>query len=793
MLLEAVTPQGALLSEIQQLSSTTTSTSTTSTSTTSTTTTTSSSSSKGFRAAAQVQDGVQGEGGSGDGCTHQVFKDQLQQTGEGPDCNGGLRGARDQGAGLGEMSRAVKSSKQQEQQQQVSIMQQGLERLSLKEISAAKQQPVPPSSLQDLAEQLGVLAVPTLTGTLPELLQRFEETSTAREVSSKEQGRKAGKQVTYQVRSRTRMRWGSYGSSFVVDDYGSDDNAASDPLFRWKEMRAAAIKRHRNSSGNTGSSSSSSDSSSDSSSSSSGNGGCTRCSILCAPTSEGWVLQEHATQQRYKLITPAFKRVSHAGRLLHPLSVWDAVRNTGASAAELSAGLPPHLKNELQAILDALQEQYSGAWQQLQEVVGVAKSSAEAMQLLVEEMHAIEQQQAREPMQGVITGAYIPTGVPVPATLEAARGYGYVFEVAGSNGGVAREEGRGLESGSDRLQTCMAGLDLEEFVAHKADSLGSESRSSSQTAGQGLLGMVGDGGGIAAGQSGLVGTQGRVQAEAGGNTAGDSALPQNTSISDTTAHNTGSSSRTHRFSKLSSPSSTVPDDLPTLGLVPADDAITAATRTTTTSSSSLSSLALQNPAFRSAVRYVLEHTDSADRIAMPSMYLDHSSYQSDRRHPLFRSLLLACIPPTFDGQLSRYTPSASSKQTYCKGWAKGTTEGRLASLPCYAFVPAFAAGESCSSSSSSSNNNHSSSSSADLAASTPLTSVLPDILMVEVFRRLETKGLDSGRDDDAEDEVDKDKKTSKKHAKRSSYWDEGSNSSSLSLSGTNIAIRIRQI
>ena len=767
VLLEAVTPQGALLSEIQQINSSSTTTTTSSSSSITTT-----SGSKGLRAATEAQEGAQGEGGRGGAWVYDVSQDTLKQREAGADRDNDLTGARDQGPVLGEMSRVVNSSKQKEQQQQqqeqqqqqVILMQQGLDQLRLEELSAAKQQPVPPSSLQVLAEQLGVLAVPTLTGTLPELLQRFQETSTE------------GKRVSGKPQVQAHMRWGS--SDSLYDVYGHCmDGSSRDPLLRWKEMRDAIIEQHSNSSSS-----------------------CSRGS-LCVPTSEGWVVQEHATQQRHKLIMPAFKRVSNAGRLLHPLSVWDAVRNTGASAAELSAGLPPHYRKELQAILDALQEQYNGAWQQLQEVVGLANSSAEAMQLLVEEMHATEQQQTREPLQGVITGAYIPTGVPVPATLEAARVYGYVFEVMGRKGGVAREERRGLESASALLQTHMAGLHLEEFVAHKADSLVSESRSSSQTAGQGVLAMGGDGGQCAAVQGRCVGIQGREQTEAAaaaaGGTADNAALSNSTSISHSaiTGMITSSRSRVASCSEGNNPSGTVPHTS-SQTIAPAGEAITATTSTTIPCTSSSSGSALQNPAFRSAVRYLLEHSDSAGSNVMPSMYLDHSSYVSNHRHRLLRSHLLACIPPTFDGQLPRYTPSASFKQTYCKGWAKGTTEGRLVSLPSYAAAPAFAATESSSSSSnnnnsrsssSSSSNNRSSSSSSSsnnknyssrwssssavLAASIPLISVLQDTLMVEVFRRLETKGVDEDVVPDCEKDKDK-KDVTKTNAKDERFQSE---------------------
>jgi hypothetical protein len=86
-----------------------------------------------------------------------------------------------------------------------------------------------------------------------------------------------------------------------------------------------------------------------------------------------------------------------------------------------------------------------------------------------------------------------------------------------------------------------------------------------------------------------------------------------------------------------------------------------------------------------------------------------------------------------DGQLVGYTPGPSFKQTYCKGWAKGIAEGRLALLS-----SSNAAGVEGSSSSSSSSNAS--------VGSTPLISILQDNLLLEIFRRLETKEKESSVD-----------------------------------------------
>lgn len=67
---------------------------------------------------------------------------------------------------------------------------------------------------------------------------------------------------------------------------------------------------------------------------------------------EGWVVEE-PRGTRHKLVQAAFQRTGRAAQLLHPLTVWDKVRNSRTSRAQLSAGLPPHFQRELHAILDA--------------------------------------------------------------------------------------------------------------------------------------------------------------------------------------------------------------------------------------------------------------------------------------------------------------------------------------------------------------------------------------------------------------------------------------------------------
>ncbi|KAG2496623.1 hypothetical protein HYH03_005444 [Edaphochlamys debaryana] len=78
------------------------------------------------------------------------------------------------------------------------------------------------------------------------------------------------------------------------------------------------------------------------------------------PAFEGWVVAA-PDGRRYKLVQLSYKQVSAAGRLLHPLSVWDRVCYGGATPASLATGLPEHMRSELYGILSALSEAYGRA------------------------------------------------------------------------------------------------------------------------------------------------------------------------------------------------------------------------------------------------------------------------------------------------------------------------------------------------------------------------------------------------------------------------------------------------
>jgi hypothetical protein len=148
---------------------------------------------------------------------------------------------------------------------------------------------------QQLAEQLGVMAVPSIDGALPELLQRL-----GRECS-------------------------------LADATESSNKPSATDTGKTAQRRAHETSVNSDSKG------------SNSSSSSTGN-------------FEGWVVQSQ--QQRCKLVLQQFLQAGHAAsQQLHPLMVWDAVFR-GKSHAQLAEGLPAHFAAELDAMLTVLDLQF---------------------------------------------------------------------------------------------------------------------------------------------------------------------------------------------------------------------------------------------------------------------------------------------------------------------------------------------------------------------------------------------------------------------------------------------------
>lgn len=94
------------------------------------------------------------------------------------------------------------------------------------------------------------------------------------------------------------------------------------------------------------------------------------------PSFEGWVLEAAAGDgRRVKLVQADFKRAGATARqAMHPLVLWDAVRCGGKSRDSLAAGLPQHIRKELQAELDALTTCYCAARSLLAAALAQAQS-----------------------------------------------------------------------------------------------------------------------------------------------------------------------------------------------------------------------------------------------------------------------------------------------------------------------------------------------------------------------------------------------------------------------------------
>ncbi|KAJ9532467.1 hypothetical protein QJQ45_010509 [Haematococcus lacustris] len=80
--------------------------------------------------------------------------------------------------------------------------------------------------------------------------------------------------------------------------------------------------------------------------------------ISHSPASEGWVVTLGSSGQRVKLVNDSFKRAHCEAQLLHPLSVWDMVRQGASRDQLLPPWLPSHLRVELEAVLAALHRQF---------------------------------------------------------------------------------------------------------------------------------------------------------------------------------------------------------------------------------------------------------------------------------------------------------------------------------------------------------------------------------------------------------------------------------------------------
>ncbi|KAL6758439.1 hypothetical protein V8C86DRAFT_1827786 [Haematococcus lacustris] len=80
------------------------------------------------------------------------------------------------------------------------------------------------------------------------------------------------------------------------------------------------------------------------------------------PASEGWVVTLGSCGQRIKLVNDSFKRAHYEAQLLHPLCVWDRVRQGASRDQLLPPCLPSHLRAEAEAVLAALHHSFQEVW-----------------------------------------------------------------------------------------------------------------------------------------------------------------------------------------------------------------------------------------------------------------------------------------------------------------------------------------------------------------------------------------------------------------------------------------------
>ncbi|KAL6758456.1 hypothetical protein V8C86DRAFT_3205993, partial [Haematococcus lacustris] len=76
------------------------------------------------------------------------------------------------------------------------------------------------------------------------------------------------------------------------------------------------------------------------------------------PASEGWVVTLGSRGQRIKLVHDSFKRAHYEAQLLHPLSMWDRVRQGATRDQLLPPWLPSHFRAEAEAVLVALHRSF---------------------------------------------------------------------------------------------------------------------------------------------------------------------------------------------------------------------------------------------------------------------------------------------------------------------------------------------------------------------------------------------------------------------------------------------------
>lgn len=192
---------------------------------------------------------------------------------------------------------------------------QGLVLLGAVSPEGEEMQPGP--ELNQLAAQLGVMAVPAIRGLFAELEERLSVGTTTHLMAQQA----SSKKLSMSMLGETDVALMPLDPTYSMADWGDSDTEAGSVM----DARTLPPASH-----------------------------------------EGWVVAD-AGGVRHKLVQHAYKCSSAAAHALHPMLVWDAVRRRGASYGHLAASLPQHCRQELDAILNALLSQFRRVQQALQQ------------------------------------------------------------------------------------------------------------------------------------------------------------------------------------------------------------------------------------------------------------------------------------------------------------------------------------------------------------------------------------------------------------------------------------------
>jgi len=475
---------------------------------------------------------------------------------------------------------------------------------------------------QQLAQQLGVLAVPSIDGTLPELTYRLAQGSSAaaapRTDSSRTELTLEEVLVPLKPGSSTRPQPGSGGSS-------SNTQRLAPAMF------------------------------------------------------EGWVVQDLSSGQRYKMVQGAFKLTGDAASTrLHPLAVWDAVY-CERSRAELMQGLPEHNQVELDAILAALEQQFRVVQQRLDTDlqaawIDAAASSAAATASgdgSVRTPPAAAASAEAQKQQGSSTSRTSSSTAGLPSTLGAggalpARSTGFNAEPASSSAAVAvaaapagaaedasaTEASAAADADAGVTEASTTTDDASNTATHSVSTYpkGSSKQTTHATRVQATLDTKCDAASIS-----IARLHGSLAGGSSSTAVRQLQICQRQTTDTGTAINIADSRHQHHTWHLSAAGSSSSSSSRTGSGCKPDPAA-----------------GISAQAYAEALEYAL--LKGTARVS--SMFKQEGS----KLAPSLRGLLLSCIKPSPAGILPGYQPSEAFQQTYCKGWAKGPQRGRVSVL-----------------------------------------------------------------------------------------------------------------